>query len=763
MIPIGPLRNQRHMNEMIIYALSDKWDASNWIRNNQPEQCESVKERQYAASITMSLFFDSMGNREAQIPERYARTFEWVFKEPRRSEEGQFLWHSFPKWLEEDSDQIYWVTGKPGAGKSTLIKFIAHDARLHRHLSQWTDGAQLLIGRYFPWNASVEALQKTHEGLLRTLLFEILKQNKSLVARVFPGRWFLLELFNGALDLPEPKADELMRAFRALLSETSKSLKLVLIIDGLDEFEGDHTRLTNLLREANLKPWVKICTSSRPWNVFKDEYINNPMLQLEKLTHDDIELYVRENFQRSLGFQAFEVTNPAMATTMIGDIVEKAQGVFLWVSIVSGLLKEFFQEGCNQADLESVIDGLPNEVFQLFTYLWDRTNVKFRKEASEYFQVMRAFKEPHSVPYCLTFWLGDTAVSADIKAEDITREYVSKAVESLARKLVSRTGGLLETSFLPGEPEKSRVDYMHRTAADWVSKQWDVIASSTDENFDPNLWVLKGEVIMLVGIRRYREIQSEEISWANVAQLVKRAEFVKDTAPSRLLLAKVLDRLDRKLSTVSASEFGCIFSLSLGYHRLHGQQSHDVPHWCNRGIFRQESTDWIDRFKLFDSTLSFLGYMARYPIAPYIKAKLEEDPNAFSADHSISRILENVVFGRLCGLPPSAFSFSKTHIAISLDVVELLLQRGICLDQVKNVRGFITEVKETKRQDAGFAEYWDANVDHYLTSMANLLDKYYVPGAEREERVWLDVWSKLSGILQQLKEQIQRYLGQSIS
>lgn len=77
--------------------------------------------------------------------------------------------------------------------------------------------------------------------------------------------------------------------------------KLALIVDGLDEFDDDYGELLQLLNEANQNPGVKICVSSRPWNVFKDEYKDNPVLRLEKLTRDDITLFVRKKFSCSRG------------------------------------------------------------------------------------------------------------------------------------------------------------------------------------------------------------------------------------------------------------------------------------------------------------------------------------------------------------------------------------------------------------------------------------------------------------------------------
>ncbi|KAF4969052.1 hypothetical protein FZEAL_10306 [Fusarium zealandicum] len=70
--------------------------------------------------------------------------------------------------------------------------------------------------------------------------------------------------------------------FRALLSATKESPKLAFsFIDGLDESDGDHSELVELVRRVNEKPNVKICTSSRPWDVLKDNYERNPMLRLE--------------------------------------------------------------------------------------------------------------------------------------------------------------------------------------------------------------------------------------------------------------------------------------------------------------------------------------------------------------------------------------------------------------------------------------------------------------------------------------------------
>ncbi|KAK9779604.1 putative FAD-binding domain-containing protein [Seiridium cardinale] len=86
--------------------------------------------------ILRDLFFKPMEHREANIPQRYVQTFEWIFREPRYPEEDCPLWSSFPKRLEGESKEIYWITGKPGVGKSTLMQFICHDPMLTQFLKR---------------------------------------------------------------------------------------------------------------------------------------------------------------------------------------------------------------------------------------------------------------------------------------------------------------------------------------------------------------------------------------------------------------------------------------------------------------------------------------------------------------------------------------------------------------------------------------------------------------------------------------------------
>ncbi len=79
---------------------------------------------------------------------------------------------------------------------------------------------------------------------------------------------------------------------------------------------------------------VKVCVSSRPWVIFEQIYGSRPSMCLQDLTEDDIALYVYDKFSGSPAFNRLESNQPHLANLLRSEVVEKAEGVFLWVQIV---------------------------------------------------------------------------------------------------------------------------------------------------------------------------------------------------------------------------------------------------------------------------------------------------------------------------------------------------------------------------------------------------------------------------------------------
>lgn len=149
--------------------------------------------------------------------------------------------------------------------------------------------------------------------------------------------------------------------------------------------------------------------------------------------------------------------------------------------VVTGLLEGGFQEGVRISDLQEIVDGLPSEVSDLFRYIWGRTSKNFRAEACQYFQATRACKKMQMQLYGLTLWFRDSDVSVESQPPSMTGAYLAGIAEQLERRLMSRTGGLLELFHDTGELAQMRVDFMHRTTSDWVRDNWDNMARAMDD------------------------------------------------------------------------------------------------------------------------------------------------------------------------------------------------------------------------------------------------------------------------------------------
>lgn len=116
-------------------------------------------------------------------------------------------------------------------------------------------------------------MQKSQQGLLQCLLYEILKQRKDLMPRAFPGYW------NSASTFENPNftwvASDLTHALESLAS-TEFETRFFFMIDGLDEFDGDHQTLVDSLFRITSNANVKVLASSRPWLVFQDAFETAP-------------------------------------------------------------------------------------------------------------------------------------------------------------------------------------------------------------------------------------------------------------------------------------------------------------------------------------------------------------------------------------------------------------------------------------------------------------------------------------------------------
>ena len=212
--------------------------------------------------ILESLRFPTMLKREVSIKEAQPTTFGWLFENNQKAAE-RGVKTTILDWLRAGTD-VYYVSGKAGSGKSTLMKLFYDHPKPVAALRTWAKvaGKEVLTAIFFFWNAGTD-MQKLQQCLLQTLLYNILRQSPALVFSACRSRWQ-----ESRQTEPSWTHAELLQTF-SRLREQSMATRFCFFIDGLDEFDGDHMEALDVINSLTSSNNIKICFSSRPWVVFE--------------------------------------------------------------------------------------------------------------------------------------------------------------------------------------------------------------------------------------------------------------------------------------------------------------------------------------------------------------------------------------------------------------------------------------------------------------------------------------------------------------
>ncbi|KAF2791788.1 hypothetical protein K505DRAFT_418873 [Melanomma pulvis-pyrius CBS 109.77] len=428
--------------------------------------------------LLRSLCFKMMRARETKIATAHTSTFEWIFDERTESKKST----SFLDWLQNQGG-VYWVMGKAGSGKSTLMKFLASHRRTRKELLRWAGTDKLITANFFFWNAGTQ-MQKSQEGLLRSLLFEILRQCPATIPAIF-ARWTTINRFEDEVD--PWTSSELLECFSMLRNQREHSTRFCFFIDGLDEYEGESSDLIKALQDLSGSPLIKICASSRPWFVFKDAFGHCSMLRLEDLTRRDIASYVNDTLGSHPRFATLRARD-ARYLDLIRQIVDKAHGVFLWVFLVTVSLRRGLTNADNISDLQKRISLLPQSLEDYFRHILGSVEDVYRSQTAKIFQYALHAPPSGPIPLIVLSYLDeeDPNFALQLESRDLDAEEVEIRYEDTKRRLDGRTRGLLEASNPASYTQIPTVDFLHRTVRDFflTKDMQDMLNADLEPGFD---------------------------------------------------------------------------------------------------------------------------------------------------------------------------------------------------------------------------------------------------------------------------------------
>ncbi|QIX02055.1 hypothetical protein AMS68_007572 [Peltaster fructicola] len=304
------------------------------------------------------LKFEEMDARRRQVKKPYSNTCDWL-KE-----------HSiYQLWLNSQECKrhhgLLWIKGKPGAGKTTLVKH-ADDFLSPRGC--------LRISFYF--HARGTELQRSIDGMYRSILYQLLDKQSAL-------QDLISEKFQSFIESIQAGAGWSREVLQEMLAYAFANLgrrRVLCYVDALDECNTQQVQqMINLFETisqdcASGGRYLRILLASRHYPIVRIR--TDLEMNLDELHEHqtDIEQYVNGQLDTWTDGDDFTQQDPSTETVLDGirrEIVKKAKGIFMWTVLVVEILNDEYSQG-SIYNVRRRLNELPAELSQLFREVIER-------------------------------------------------------------------------------------------------------------------------------------------------------------------------------------------------------------------------------------------------------------------------------------------------------------------------------------------------------------------------------------------------------
>lgn len=356
--------------------------------------------------------------RKQQLAETRAKeeTFEWV-------------WTSeFKTWLESNSP-LFWISGKPASGKSTLMEHLSSDRKalefLHSSINmEWT-----VIYHFFDFRAGNQ-VRNNLDGFLRSLILQLclsLPECKEQVALHFKNSAWNDQIKHW------PSA-ELHSALDVALGAASSPI--FLLVDGLDEFEGDKFKLCRVIREI-ASPQLRVCVASRPDPPYPDAFRDVSTIRMDRLNEPGILSFTNDIMMEF--WRPTDTIHRQKILDLSQEITARAKGVFLWARFAVTEVLHGQTRGEELERLQERLDGVPGELKDIYTRIFRRMTAEEKEFTSRVLLLVLYAEETLTIQQ---IYVADKIHTAS--------QSLSLPLEPdygmFCKKILSSAGGVLETS-----------------------------------------------------------------------------------------------------------------------------------------------------------------------------------------------------------------------------------------------------------------------------------------------------------------------------
>ncbi|KAH7131164.1 Pfs, NACHT and ankyrin domain protein [Dactylonectria macrodidyma] len=487
-----------------------------------PHQYSSHERRQ---RLLASLRFEQIDSRKQDIKTAQAKTCRWFLGHP-----------DYQAWLDPGKstqhDGFLWISGKPGAGKSTIMKFAYSSMKSkarHEHA----------ITASFFFNARGEYLEKSILGMYRSLLLQLLEGYPDLQA---------------VLDDPDltpysqddcPSLSVLKDLFRNAVSALGHR-SFTCFIDALDECDEQQVvdmvqYFEELVEQSTKGTLLRVCFSSRhyPYIVLRQGI--RLTLEDQPGHAKDLENYIGSRLQ---------ISDPALIEELQPQILEKAAGVFLWVVLVIDILNKEDRRG--RPALRKRLAEIPSGLSELFKDILRRDNDNMEDLLLCILWILYSKRPLRPKEFYHALWSGLSL--KDLADSDIPTVTGPDSSDRIKRYVISSSKGLAEITKSKQQPT---VQFIHESVRDFLIKDKGLHELWPDLGFD---WEIPSH-------ERLKQCCSAYIDYYHLARISmvnsdEQGEISKKFPFLEYASRHVLYHADAAASAIPQDEFLTKFSTS---------------------------------------------------------------------------------------------------------------------------------------------------------------------------------------------------------
>ncbi|QPC62822.1 hypothetical protein HYE67_005053 [Fusarium culmorum] len=335
---------EKAQDVLIVNGYGHAYPDTDRLRNDS-------EERERREQCLQALYFDGIDYEPRKMREPGETACQWLLED-----------QSYTDWYSSGRG-ILWILGNPGSGKSTLMKHAIGSSR------DTAIGGSTHTVSFFFYNQGSH-LQHTTEGLLRALLYQLIKQfpeQTNTLTESFDER--KVRNMNGS----KWKTAYLMRHLDACLGKVVEHFDLRVFVDALDECRAeekendDETQeIRDLIRnlqdvEKRLTASPKklsICFACRHYPNLARPGVDDHIIA-EQNNKVDIEEFAHQELLREIDDE-----DEDLRKSLEKEIVTSADGNFLWVTLVIARAVAMYRR-C-QPELLEEVQNIPRGITQIY-------------------------------------------------------------------------------------------------------------------------------------------------------------------------------------------------------------------------------------------------------------------------------------------------------------------------------------------------------------------------------------------------------------